>query len=116
MNSLMPILSAFAATDAPGERTKRTFGCTDFPSEEPSEKELDDWLNENGPVVRQTHGALLRGETPPSLVHLDFQDDLTGITELGPQSGEDAVAASKEGTGTDCATSFAILLGPCLVP
>ena len=76
MNSLMPILSAFAATDAPGERTKRTFGCTDFPSEEPSEKELDDWLNENGPVVRQTHGALLRGETPPSLVHLDFQDDL----------------------------------------
>ncbi len=58
MNSLMPILSAFAATDAPGERTKRTFGCTDFPSEEPSQKELDDWLNENGPVVRQTHGLL----------------------------------------------------------
>ena len=95
MESLLPILTAFAATDAPAERPKRSSGLSDFPTEEPSEKELDEWLNENGPHVRQTHGAILRGETPPNLVHYDYQDDLTGFTEIAAPSGEDASAAAK---------------------
>ena len=95
MESLLPILTAFAATDAPLERTKRSNGLSDFPCEEPSEKELEDWLNENGPHVRLTHGAILRGETPPNLVNYDYQDDLTGFAEIAAPSGEDAGAAAK---------------------
>ena len=95
MDSLLPFLTAFAATDAPIDRTKRSNGLSDFPSEEPSEKELDDWLNENGPHVRQTHGAILRGETPPNLVHYDYQDDLTGFTEIAAPSGEDVGRMSR---------------------
>ena len=65
------------------------------PTPNPSEKELDEWLNENGPHVRQTHGAILRGETPPALVHYDYEDDLSGFTEIAAPSGEDAGAAAK---------------------
>ena len=95
MDSLLPFLTAFAATGAPIDRTKRSNGLSDFPAEEPSEKDLDDWLNENGPHVRQTHGAILRGETPPNLVHYDYQDDLTGFAEIAAPSSEDAGAAAK---------------------
>ena len=68
--NILPLLSAFAATDAPtSDRTKRSNGLsTDFPGEEPSAKELGDWLDENGPPLRTTFGALLRGETPTHLV------------------------------------------------
>ena len=97
MDSLLPILTALAATDAPSaERSKQTNGLTDFPAEEPSEKELQDWLEDNVTTVRKTHGALLRGETPPSLLKYDQQDDLTGIAEIpAPSSAETPEAASR---------------------
>ena len=42
MDSLLPILTALAATDAPtAERSKQTNGYSDVPAEEPSEKELE---------------------------------------------------------------------------
>ena len=85
METLLPLLTAMAATDAPtAERKERAGGLSEFPNEEPSEKELDDWLKDNGPVLRKAHGALMRGETPPELVKYDRQDDLTGYTEIPP--------------------------------
>ena len=97
MESLLPLITAMAATDAPtASRAKENDGITEFPSEEPSEKELTDWLNRNRPVLTKTHGALLRGETPADLVRYDRQHDLTGFTEMAPPSGtESASDASK---------------------
>ena len=59
METLLPLLTAMAATDAPtAERKERAGGLSEFPNEEPSEKELDDWLKDNGPVLRKAHGAV----------------------------------------------------------
>ena len=58
MDSLLPILTALAATDAPAaDRSKQTGGYTDFPAEEPSEKELSDWLEDNVTTVRKTRSC-----------------------------------------------------------
>ena len=76
MVNLLPLLSAFSATDAPtSDRSKRTNGLTDFPSEEPSERELYDWLKENRPTMMTLFGAYLRGETPPHLIQYERADD-----------------------------------------
>ena len=67
-------LTACAATptDVPTSgRPKRSDGLTDFPGEEPSEKELGDWLDENDPPLRTNFGALMRGETPTNLVQYE---------------------------------------------
>ena len=45
-----------------------------FPSEEPSVEEVITYLDENEPLVHSTFGFDLRGETPPSLVHLSKQE------------------------------------------
>ena len=97
MESLLPLFTAMAATDAPtASRAKENDGITEFPSEEPSEKELTDWLNRNRPVLTKTHGALLRGETPADLVRYDRQDDLTGFTEIAaPSAAESAAEGAK---------------------
>ena len=55
----------------------------DFPGEQPSDKELSDWLDAVLPTVRQTHGAILNGDTPSHLVELTLgPDDLTGYTRI----------------------------------
>ena len=87
METLLPLLTAMAATDAPtAERKERAGGLSEFPNEEPSEKELDDWLKDNGPVLRKAHGALMRGETPPELVKYDRLDELNAAFKIEVKS------------------------------
>ena len=51
-----------------------------FPGEEPSVEEVVNYLDENEPLVHAIYSFDLRGETPPSLVHLSKPDDLTGFS------------------------------------
>ena len=80
------LLSVFAATAAAGDTKDGANGAgatTEFPGEQPSDKELADWLDAVGPMIRQRFGAVLRGHTPAHLVELEHgPDDLTGYTRL----------------------------------
>ena len=54
-----------------------------FPSEEPSKKDLDDWLDVAGAVLtRAGYGSAMRDETPPHLIHLSHSKDMAPITPL----------------------------------
>ena len=79
-----------AATPAPTEN--RDGGAdkeSDFPGEQPSDKELSDWLDAVLPSVRQSFGAVLNGDTPSHLIELTLgADDLTGYTRLTVGSTE----------------------------
>ena len=83
MDSFANLLPMFAAMN--GLPTKKAEGgpsdLAEFPDEVPSEKQLKDWLNVVDPVVRRSHGALLRGETPADLVltKATAERDLTGF-------------------------------------
>ena len=51
-----------------------------FPSEEPSKKDLDDWLDVAGAVLtRAGYGSAMRDETPPHLIHLSHSKDMAPI-------------------------------------
>ena len=54
-----------------------------FPGEEPSNKEVGDWLDDSLPKIRLVFGALLRNETPTHLQVYKTLDDMTGF-ELVP--------------------------------
>ena len=63
----------------------------EFPGEEPSEKELFDWIKETMPMLRRAgYGPILRREIPPTLLHLTSLEivpsELTPeqITAAGP--------------------------------
>ena len=63
----------------------------EFPGEEPSEKELSDWIKETMPMLRRAgYGPILRREIPPTLLHLTSPEivpsELTPeqITAAGP--------------------------------
>ena len=59
-----------------------------FPGEEPSNKEVGDWLDDDSlPKIRLVFGALLRNETPTHLQVYKTLDDMTGF-EIVPD-GED---------------------------
>ena len=66
--NFIPVLAATDAATVDGKERKN--GVTEFPCEEPSEKELSDWLDTNLPILRQMFGALLRNETPANLVQM----------------------------------------------
>ena len=50
-----------------------------FPSEEPSKKELNEWLDTSCAILSRTgHGPALRGETPPGFHQLKFSNGYAG--------------------------------------
>ena len=66
-----------AATPAPTDN--RDGGAdkeSDFPGEQPSDKELSDWLDAVLPSVRQSFSAVLNGDVPSHLIELT----LSGLT------------------------------------
>ena len=66
-----------------------------FPSEEPSKKDLDDWLDVAGAVLtRAGYGSAMRDETPPHLIHLSHSKDMAPITPL--TATEEATAGALE--------------------
>ena len=101
MDSFANLLPMFAAMN--GLPTKKAEGgssdLAEFPDEVPSEKQLKDWLNVVDPVVRRSHGALLRGETPADLISTKAtaERDLTGFDEIVLPAGG-APASAKERT------------------
>ena len=59
---MWPVLAAMPApTDNREDSDRRNL---DFPGEQPSDKDLNDWLDAVLPIVRQTYGAVLNGDTP----------------------------------------------------
>ena len=99
MDSFANLLPMFAAMN--GLPTKKTEGgsseLAEFPDEVPSEKQLKDWLDVVDPVVRRSHGALLRGETPADLVltKATAERDLTGFDEIVMPAGAPAAAPNE---------------------
>ena len=61
-------LPVFAATDGFGGTSDKVRTVSAFPGEEPSDKELREWLKVNIPILRQTYGAAIRGVTPSHLI------------------------------------------------
>ena len=66
------MLFAADATGAIGSSVTSSIGALPaFPCEEPSEKELKDWIDGSKPMLRRAgYGPILRRETPPALLHL----------------------------------------------
>ena len=84
---MWPVLAAMPApTDNREDGDRRNL---DFPGEQPSDKELNDWLDAVLPIIRQTYGAILNGDTPSHLIELTLgADDLTGYTRIRAGSTE----------------------------
>ena len=84
---MWPVLAAMPApTDNREDGDRRNL---DFPGEQPSDKELNDWLDAVLPIIRQTYGAILNGDTPSHLIELTLgADDLTGYTRIRANSTE----------------------------
>lgn len=54
-----------------------------FPSEEPTKKELSEWLDASCAILSRTgHGPAIRGETPPGFHQLKFQMAMPDIPAL----------------------------------
>ena len=89
VSSALDLLSVFAATSAawPTSTSSNSSadGVTDFPGEQPTDKELSDWLDLVGPNIRRIYGAALRGDVPAHLVKLKHgADDLTDFKGAAP--------------------------------
>ena len=65
------LLPVFAATDAASTSVERNGRFTEFPDEEPTVKQMSDWLDVNLPVITKTHGEMMRGALPPTEPTLD---------------------------------------------
>ena len=81
------MLSVFAATSAAGNPASGINGAdgddSEFPGEQPTDKEMSDWLDAVGPNIRRVYGAALRGDTPYHLVKLKHgADDLLDFTRV----------------------------------
>ena len=58
--NLGDLLPVFAATDAAAASAERNGKFTEFPDEEPTVKQMNDWLEVNLPVITKSHGELMR--------------------------------------------------------
>ena len=56
--NLGDLLPVFAATDAAAASAERNGKFTEFPDEEPTVKQMNDWLEVNLPVITKSHGEL----------------------------------------------------------
>ena len=73
--NLGDLLPVFAATDAAAASAERNGKFTEFPDEEPTVKQMNDWLEVNLPVITKSHGELMRGALPPALIQLKAEAD-----------------------------------------
>ena len=79
---LLPVFAAMDGVSSSDGKTSSN-GIAEYPDEEPTDKELGDWLDDVSPPIRARFGALLRGETPVHLKQFEGgADDLTGFTLL----------------------------------
>ena len=53
--NLGDLLPVFAATDAAAASAERNGKFTEFPDEEPTVKQMNDWLEVNLPVITKSH-------------------------------------------------------------
>ena len=60
---------------------------TQWPGEEPTSKDVTDFIEENEPLLRAQYAADLCGRTPAHLMHLHERHDMTG---LRPVTGDEA--------------------------
>ena len=74
------LLPVFAATDAASTSVERNGRFTEFPDEEPTVKQMSDWLDVNLPVITKAHGEMMRGALPPALIQLKAEAD-TDLTD-----------------------------------
>ena len=73
----LPLLAATSAAKTEDGGPKH--GVPEFPGEQPSDKQLADWLDQSLPIFRQVFGAVMRGDTPAQFIELMHgPDDLTG--------------------------------------
>ena len=91
------LLPVFAATDAASTSVERNGRFTEFPDEEPTVKQMSDWLDVNLPVITKTHGEMMRGALPPTLIQLKAEAD-TDLSDYRPV----AVDTSTAKTEMDC--------------
>ena len=73
--NLGDLLPVFAATDAAATTAERNGRFSEFPDEEPTVKQMSDWLDVNLPVITKTHGEMMRGALPPALIQLKAEAD-----------------------------------------
>ena len=66
--NLGDLLPVFAATDAAAASAERNGKFTEFPDEEPTVKQMNDWLEVNLPVITKSHGELMRGASMSPVV------------------------------------------------
>ena len=76
--------SADPNTDLTGSSVATTTASLPkFPSEEPTKKELSEWLDASCAMLSRTgHGPAIRGETPPGFHQLKFQMAMPDIPAL----------------------------------
>ena len=77
------LLPVFAATDAASATAERNGRFSEFPDEEPTVKQMSDWLDVNLPVITKTHGEMMRGALPPALIQLKAEAD-TDLSDYQP--------------------------------
>jgi hypothetical protein len=83
LGNFFPVMAAMDAPAKDDGQTRTSNGLYEFPGEQPTDKEISDWLDDTLPLLRQQFGALMRGETPARLQHLRHgADDLTGFTPV----------------------------------
>ena len=95
--NLGDLLPVFAATDAAATTAERNGRFSEFPDEEPTVKQMSDWLDVNLPVITKTHGEMMRGALPPTLIQLKAEAD-TDLSDYRPV----AVDTSTAKTEMDC--------------
>ena len=61
------LLPVFAATDAASATAERNGRFSELPDEEPTVKQMSDWLDVNLPVITKTHGEMMRGALQPGV-------------------------------------------------
>jgi hypothetical protein len=85
------------ATGAIGSAVNSSIGTLlPFPCEEPSEKELKDWIDGAKPMLRRAgYGPILRRETPPALLHLKGSDIVPPALTVEEETAAGAVESAK---------------------
>ena len=90
--NFLPVLAATSAAKTDDNGPKN--GVPEFPGEQPSDRELSDWLDVSLPIIRLVYGAVLRGDTPANLLKLKHgPDDLSDFVRI-------AVGSAAAGTMT----------------
>ena len=73
-----------------GVRTS-TAQLTTYPGEEPTRAQTEEWLDENGPILRRSgFGPAMRGVHPPQLMSLALSSDIPDVAPLTAVERKDA--------------------------